>query len=188
MNDFTIYFYTRVSKDSANSLKELFKKIKTESTLEKITIYISSTGGDVEAAFEICNFLQQEQMNANVSIVNVAIVGSAATIVFLSCDNRYTYEDSFFMFHEPYYENNLKYSDFIKTPNFDTTEKIYTLSEKYFNTIESRLNNSQRSLEIRNCIGAKDITLLGMDAPTYGIANIIPHPVKFTRDKVFAIY
>lgn len=63
-----------------------------------IDIYINSFGGCPYSAFGLYNFIRTLK-TVTINTYNIGCAMSAGSIIFMSGDNRYMYEDTVFMFH-----------------------------------------------------------------------------------------
>ena len=73
--------------------------------LAELRILMASLGGDVDAAFSICNRLDKLSREGQIGEINTVAegtVGSAATLVFLKGENRIMSEGTRFMIHNPW--------------------------------------------------------------------------------------
>ena len=96
--DIKINFTGNINEENVrtfvNELKNLIAK-KSEST--SLTIYISSSGGNVDIAVELFNFLKL--LDCTVRTVNVSCVNSAAIIIFAAGTERISLPCSSFYVH-----------------------------------------------------------------------------------------
>lgn len=90
------FFGDRIEGDFIvpQDVRDMFEEIGEEKDVE---IHLNSRGGDVYASVAISNFLRDR--NNNISIYVDAIAASGASIIAMSADNLYMYENSMMMIH-----------------------------------------------------------------------------------------
>lgn len=97
-SDVKISFTGKIDEDNVrifiNEIKNLVEK-NPEST--SLTIYISSTGGNVDIAIELFNFLKL--LDCRVKTINISCVNSAAVIIFAAGEERLSLPCSSFYVH-----------------------------------------------------------------------------------------
>lgn len=97
-SDVKISFTGKIDEENVrifiNEIKNLVEK-KTEST--SLTIYISSTGGNVDIAIELFHFLKL--LDCKIRTVNISCVNSAAVIIFAAGEERVSLPCSSFYIH-----------------------------------------------------------------------------------------
>jgi ATP-dependent Clp protease, protease subunit len=91
-----INFLVDVSATNVNQLIQLVN-VQLRNNVKKITLVISSTGGDAAAGFTAYNYLRG--IPAEVTTFNIGNVDSAAAIMFCAGRNRYALRDTRFMLH-----------------------------------------------------------------------------------------
>jgi len=69
-------------------------------SVKKLKIFLNSFGGGMYAGFAIADQLKRAADRFEVSIYASGVVASAAVMVFISAENRFSTEDAFFMVHE----------------------------------------------------------------------------------------
>ncbi|HWK98138.1 MAG TPA: ATP-dependent Clp protease proteolytic subunit [Pseudolabrys sp.] len=94
----------------------------------KLTILISSLGGDVGAAIASYNIIKSID-HLPIETHNIGEVTSAANIIYLAADTRLTCAKSYFRHHGTFYQSNgnlhrVAYEDILET--MKTGEKIMT--------------------------------------------------------------
>ena len=90
-------YYIVGTISEATAYTEWFNQIRHAPSSDAIKIYINSTGGDLWAAIQWMRVLKECQATVSVSVEGACM--SAATIVFLMCDNFEISPHSMFMFH-----------------------------------------------------------------------------------------
>lgn len=97
IKDRIVYIFDEID---ALSVSKVIKGIQLMlvASKEPIDIYINSFGGDPYSAWAVSNFITL-QKDVLIRTHGMGAVMSAATIVFLSGDEKYCYENTVFMFH-----------------------------------------------------------------------------------------
>ncbi len=94
----TITFSGQINVQSVKEFIESIKNLNIKNPdSNKLVVYISSPGGDVELAIELYNFIKS--MKCKVTMINMSYVSSAAVIVFLAGDERISLPFSSFYVH-----------------------------------------------------------------------------------------
>ena len=94
----TITFSGQINVQSVKEFIESIKRLNIKNPdSNKLVVYISSPGGDVELAIELYNFIKS--MKCKVTMINMSYVSSAAVIVFLAGDERISLPFSSFYVH-----------------------------------------------------------------------------------------
>ena len=125
--------------------------------IERLVLYLSSTGGSLAAAYAAYNYLKTAPFK--ISCVNTGSVESAAVFLYLAGEDRYYAPDSRFMIHPP------SWTFESKTVNYPTIrdallclEQIRKDCNKIF---RSRTENASEPLDIERFTTAQSITLTG---------------------------
>jgi ATP-dependent Clp protease protease subunit len=92
----TINFLVEVNPINVNQLIQLVN-MQLRNNVKKITLVISSSGGDAAAGFTAYNYLKG--IPAEVTTYNIGNVDSAAAIMFCAGKNRYALKDTRFLLH-----------------------------------------------------------------------------------------
>lgn len=102
---------------------------------EPITVYINSKGGSLPSALAIYDALRT--VDSSIVTISVGYSGSAALMLMLAGDERLSYENSVFFYHETV----LSKTD-IKSPESSeaTAEGYKIFNEKYNGIIKERTN------------------------------------------------
>ena len=96
--DIKITFTGSIDEDNVRSFINELKKLNGKNpNSSSMTVYISSTGGSVDIAVELFNFLKL--LDCKVKTVNISRVNSAAVIIFAAGDERISLPSSSFYIH-----------------------------------------------------------------------------------------
>ncbi len=89
-----------INKESADAFIKQLLVLDSESN-EKITVYINSPGGDVDAGYAMFDMVRFVQ--SPVVMVGCGLVASAATLLYLAVDKdrRYALPNSSYLIHQP---------------------------------------------------------------------------------------
>lgn len=90
-------FYLTEEIDSADNYVEWFDTIRHADETDLIKIYINSVGGDLFTAIQFMRVLADTQATVVASVEGACM--SAATMIFLCCNNFEVTPHSIFMFH-----------------------------------------------------------------------------------------
>lgn len=94
----TVTFSDHINANSIHLFIDKLEKLNEEKPeANKLTIQISSLGGDVDMAIELFNFIKA--LDFHVKMVNTSYVNSAAIIVFLAGDERVCLPSTSFYVH-----------------------------------------------------------------------------------------
>ncbi|MBQ2951689.1 MAG: ATP-dependent Clp protease proteolytic subunit [Prevotella sp.] len=94
----TIAFSEQINSDSVYMFINKLEQINNKNPqADKLTINISSLGGNVDIAIELFNFINT--LDCHIKMVNTSYVNSAAIIVFLAGDERICLPGSSFYVH-----------------------------------------------------------------------------------------
>ncbi|AFZ11310.1 peptidase S14 ClpP [Crinalium epipsammum PCC 9333] len=111
-----------------NTVSNLISVIETYNTPERIEIYMSSFGGNPEAALVAYNYLTS--LPIEVHTYNLGHIASAATVIFCAGDKRYASPRSSFLFHEL----KVSFSGEDRTENYGRYLDYYDLQKKRTNS------------------------------------------------------
>ncbi|GAA3584532.1 hypothetical protein GCM10023078_10520 [Gibbsiella greigii] len=107
----SIYFSGEVNNESEiNIIAAVTEIADTYPHTEKVVLYINSSGGDMDAGYAIYTALKHSPVK--LETVNVAMTGSAATLIYCATDARYATPLSHFLLHPSATSNIGK--DFVK--------------------------------------------------------------------------
>lgn len=89
-----------INKDSADAFIKQLLVLDSESN-EKITVYINSPGGDVDAGYAMFDMVRF--VSSPVLMVGCGLVASAAALLYLAVgkDRRYALPNSSYLIHQP---------------------------------------------------------------------------------------
>ena len=89
-----------INKDSADAFIKQLLVLDSESN-EKITVYINSPGGDVDAGYAMFDMVRF--VSSPVLMVGCGLVASAAAVLYLAVgkDRRYALPNSSYLIHQP---------------------------------------------------------------------------------------
>lgn len=94
----TITFSDKIDSDSVHRFIDKLEQLNNaHPDCSQLVINISSSGGDIDTAVELFNFIKS--LDCHVRIVNTSYVNSAAIIVFLAGDERICLPTSSFYVH-----------------------------------------------------------------------------------------
>mgnify|MGYP000023650696 FL=1 len=149
----TIFIVGEINNETLNKFTMTFLYLLNEK--QPINIYINSTGGDVLAGLAIYDLIQASDCKINIYCLGMAY--SIAAIIFAGCTERYMYNHSKIMIHQPSIgqlkgsasqieeiSNNLLevkeiIDNIISKHTGQTLEKVKKITEKdsYFNAEEA---------------------------------------------------
>ena len=96
--DIKISFTGKVNEENVRAfINEIKNLVKKNPESESLTIYISSSGGNVDIAVELFNFLKL--LDCTIRTVNISCVNSAAIIIFAAGSERISLPCSSFYVH-----------------------------------------------------------------------------------------
>lgn len=128
-----------------DAIIDIFKQFHQDSSVE-ITLYISSTGGDIDSAIRFYDFIKSTKIN--LKTVGFGQVDSAAVILLLSGTERTLIKDCRVRLHSPTY-NGPQQSQVISV-HLETLSLIQKLDERYFEIMSGELSKSKE--ELRNLL------------------------------------
>jgi ATP-dependent Clp protease protease subunit len=138
-----ISFFAEVNPATVNQLVQVVNG-QVRSNVRKITLLVSSTGGQTDGAFTLYNFLRG--ISAEVTTFNVGVVDSAALVLFCSGRHRYSLPGTRFLIHG----NTMDLSGNFR---FDATalesnlQLIKNLNQTVVTVLVSNTNKTQSELE-----------------------------------------
>jgi len=102
-----------------------FQRRLNQLSAKTLKLYIHSPGGYITEGHAISNMIARykEKHGARVITVNMGLVASAATEIFMAGDDRLTYENAFFMIHNGWgmtigdYRDHLKQAELLQKMN-----------------------------------------------------------------------
>lgn len=93
----SVFFLQRVDNETVGILLSEIEKRIQDHDPASINLFISSTGGDVNAAMAAYHYLRS--LPVPLQTYNLATVSSSANLVYCAGDKRYTFPASKFLFH-----------------------------------------------------------------------------------------
>jgi len=93
----SVFFLQRVNNETVGILLSEIEKRIQDHDPASINLFISSTGGDVNAAMAAYHYLQS--LPVPLQTYNLATVSSSANLIYCAGDKRYSFPASKFLFH-----------------------------------------------------------------------------------------
>lgn len=121
-------------KSVADAIIDLFKQFYDDPEVE-VTLYISSTGGDIDSAIRFYDFIKASGLSINT--VGFGQVDSASIILFLSGKEKTLIENCRIRLHSPVY-NGPQQSQVISVHS-ETTSLLQQLDNRYFEILTKEL-------------------------------------------------
>ena len=128
-------------KSVGDAIIDIFRQYYTDPAVE-VTLYISSTGGDIDAAIRFYDFIKS--LNVNVTTVGFGQVDSAAVVLLLSGTERTLMKDCRVRLHQPTY-NGPQQSQVISV-HLETVSLLQALDKRYFEIMSSELSMKEDDL------------------------------------------
>ncbi|MFA6158229.1 MAG: ATP-dependent Clp protease proteolytic subunit [Candidatus Paceibacterota bacterium] len=117
---------------------EIFKQFHANPNVQ-VTLYISSTGGDIDSAIRFYDFIKSSKIRLNT--VGFGQVDSAALVLFLSGTKRTLVKDCRVRLHEPTYSGPQQAQ--VISVHKETTSLLQELDKRYFEIIASELQKPE---------------------------------------------
>ena len=146
-NHHTAYLTEQFAEPSLYN--KLCYKLVSANEYDKFTIVLNSTGGILDSAFMVADFIKNSQATINCKVVGT--VASAATIVALSCDDLVVSNNLAFMIHNYSTGMQGKGHELKAFQKFTDQELNKTFKEFYLGFLSEE--------EINDVIEGKDIWL-----------------------------
>ncbi len=121
-------------KSVGDAIIDILKQLYVDPNV-KVTLYISSTGGDIDSAIRFYDFVKATRLNLNT--VGFGQVDSAAIILFLSGKEKTLIENCRVRFHPPTY-NGPQQSQVISVQS-ETTNFLRQIDDRYFEILAAEL-------------------------------------------------
>ena len=100
-----IYLLNEIRHVEINTVIKTIEEARTEALMNghklEVELYIQSSGGSVNYALSLFNYLKSLHREATIKTYNLSSVNSAANIVFCAGEQRYAFPYVRFLFHEP---------------------------------------------------------------------------------------
>ena len=100
-----IYLLNEIAHIEINTIIQTIEKARTEALENdhglEINLYIQSSGGSINYALSLFNYLKSLHHDTTIKTYNLSSVSSAANIIFCAGEERYAFPYSRFLFHEP---------------------------------------------------------------------------------------
>ncbi len=98
MSILNIYFSGRVTEDSVNLLFDVIQENIKKGGID-INLILSSSGGEVLPATTFFYKIKNNNFNDKLTVYNPAMIGSAATLIYLAFTKRVVLPSALFMVH-----------------------------------------------------------------------------------------
>ena len=95
-----ISIYSTLSLLDEKKVYDDLQLLDSMEEVKKLKIFMNSPGGGAYAGFAIADQLKRATGRFDISIYASGVIASAAVMVFIAVEDRYTSEDTFFMVHE----------------------------------------------------------------------------------------
>jgi len=95
-----ISIYSALSLVDEKKVYDDLQLLEDMAEVKKIKIFMNSPGGGAYAGFAIADQFKRVTSRFDISIYASGVIASAAVMVFIAVEDRYTSEDCFFMVHE----------------------------------------------------------------------------------------
>lgn len=141
MKDFYMFPCEVNEKNVSEAIMYIFRQFYNNSNIE-ITLYISSTGGDIDSAIRFYDFIKSS--GVNLKTVGFGQVDSAAILLFLSGTERTLIKNCRVRLHLPKY-NGPQQSQVISVHS-ETTLLLQQLDKRYFEIISSELFETEKKI------------------------------------------
>ncbi|MCX6120063.1 MAG: ATP-dependent Clp protease proteolytic subunit [Ignavibacteriales bacterium] len=162
-----IHFYTSVSYESCNQLKNVCLDAVRQKAPE-IHIHLSSGGGSTLYGFTLYNFIKS--LPVPVTIHNLGSVESIAMIIFLAAPNRLSCSHSRFLLH------SLQW-DFTAATSVDHArlrEHASALNndmERYIDIFKERTQGAKEPIDVAACLSGNERFITAADSIKSGITH-----------------
>ena len=170
----SVHFLGPITQHSANCLLSIMQNILRQTqdvSQDKVTLYLSSEGGDLNSGFSLYNFLRSYPIP--ITIVNIGTIESIAVMIYLSADNRLAVEHSRFLlhsFHWGYPNCPVDYqrlSENSASLRFDTS--------RYISIFKERTKSAEIPINVDECLNGSAEIVPCSRAITAGICSeVIP--------------
>lgn len=132
-------------KSVGDAIIDIFKQFYSDPTIE-FTLYISSTGGDIDSAIRFYDFIKASGIILNT--VGFGQVDSAAVILFLSGKEKTLIENCRIRLHAPTYSGPQQSQ--VISVHSETTSLLQQLDNRYFEILTNELPQIKNIRKIFN--------------------------------------
>lgn len=181
----SIHFFGPVTFRSANMLLGIFQTIlrNYQGRDDQITLYLSSEGGDLNSGFSLYNFIRSYPLP--IKIINMGTIESIAVMIYLAADERYSIENSRFLFHSFHWGYSNHPVDFQRLAenssslSFDTT--------RYISIFKERTSTAKTPIDIEQCLTGSSKIISCTDAVSSAVCSkvIAPKDLCTTADNYY---
>ena len=159
----TIHFYCDIDRSSWIKFKKLLDGMNEDTSIDDITLRISSFGGRVSYAYSISSLIENNEKPIHGIVESEC--SSAALFLLLACKTRKSTRCSEFLIHEGRSDSEFSTSELIKTYK---SEIILEKETKDYILARTKINSKQY-----DSINMDGITFYSSDAIKYGIISEI---------------
>jgi ATP-dependent protease ClpP protease subunit len=92
-----LVYHDEITTDKSKALMEVCSQIVMQLEVDDLHFLFSSSGGAVDSAITLYNFIKALPMN--IVMHNIGSIDSAANVVFMAGAERYAAQDTSFLFH-----------------------------------------------------------------------------------------
>lgn len=171
MIEHIFHFCGPITPKSYEYLRNQIMKALCEQQAEKITVMLSSEGGDLNSGFSAYNFLRG--LPVPVKIVNVGTVESIAVLIYLAADERVSLESSRFLLHQFNWTYPYPRVDYSRLN--ENSDSLCFDFKRYANIFNDRTNNGNGFIDISKCLNGQSVVIDAPTAVTDGISTeVIP--------------
>lgn len=173
------HFCGPITQKSYQSLHHCILNAICSQGAEKITILLSSEGGDLNSGFSAYSFLRG--LPVPVKIINVGTIESMAVIMYLGADERITLEHSRFLLHQFHWTYPQQRVDFLRL--YENSDSLNFDLGRYATIFNDRTNFGNGIIDITKCLNGQSVIVdtttaikCGISHDTIPIVGSIPAP------------
>ena len=167
----TIHFNGPLNNITVNNIKSTMlqaAKLKAES----IDFIFGSDGGDIYSAILLSNFIQS--LSIPLKIYNFSNIESAAILVYLSVNERYTTPNGTFVIHSiSQYYNSQWYEHFKVKERIAILDRLVEIYIKYY---KERTTSAKIPIDIESVLASGAKIINATNSIECGLATEIIHP------------
>ena len=179
MREHIFHFCGPITPKSYENLRNLVLSAFCQGGAEKITVMLSSEGGDLNSGFSAYNFFRG--LPVPVKMVNVGTVESIAVLIYLASDERIALESSRFLIHPFHWTFPSGRVDYPRL-NENSDSLLFDIG-RYINIFNERTNCGNGLIDVSKCLNGQSViidastsTKNGISSAVIPVVNSIPMP------------
>lgn len=162
-----ISFIAPINPQTVSVLQQEILNIVSTENIDEFCIKFSSTGGNLNAGFQLYSFLRS--MKTPITMINTSNVDSIAVIVYLAAQKRYALSNSKFLLHGfdwTFPSNNVGYAAILESYTSLNAEL-----KRYVNVYKERTDGASKPIDVSACLSGNPSVLSDADAVSAGISH-----------------